>query len=120
MNTVDSKEVLTPQETITVEVTIQELEDAINKREQLKQLESSPLFKEVILEGYMEKNAIRIVHLKGSSNMQSDEHQKGLDHQIMGIAQLGEYFRAVYSMAAIAEKRLEQYTKELANAGDKL
>jgi hypothetical protein len=102
------------QETIQIEVTIEELEQAINKRNMLQMLEGNEAFKEVILEGYLEKNAIRLVHLKGASSMQTKEQQDGIDKQIMAVSMLGEHFRSVYAMANIAEKRLEQYTKELA------
>jgi hypothetical protein len=112
MNTQD-EQVISQENIQQINITIEELETSINKAETLRQLQENPLFKEIILEGYMEDNAIRLVHLKGASQMQDKVQQKGLDNQIMGIACLGEHFRAIYAMASLAEKRLEEYTREL-------
>ena len=111
MSTAQDK--LTPQEMIEVDITIEQLETAIAKRDKLKMLQANPLFKEVILEGYMEQNAIRLVHLVGASQMQSEEQQKSLQDQIRSIGLLGEWFRSIFAMGDNAEKSLNTYTEEL-------
>jgi len=105
---------MSQQDIQQINITIEELESSVNKAESLRQLQNNELFKEIILEGYMKDNAVRLVHLKGASQMQEGKHQIGLDNQIMGIACLGEHFRSIYAMANLAEKRLEEYTQELA------
>jgi hypothetical protein len=102
------------KETIQIEVTIEELEKAIKKRDMLDMLENNEAFKTVITEGYLKDNAVRLVHLKGASSMQDKKQQKGIDDQIIAVGMLSEHFRSIRAMASIAEKRLEEYNQELA------
>jgi hypothetical protein len=102
------------KETIQIEVTIEELEKAIKKRDMLDMLENNEAFKTVITEGYLKDNAVRLVHLKGASSMQDEKQQKGIDDQIIAVGMLSEHFRSIRAMANIAEKRLEEYNQELA------
>jgi hypothetical protein len=102
------------KETIQIEVTIEELEKAIKKRDMLDMLENNEAFKTVITEGYLKDNAVRLVHLKGASSMQDKKQQKGIDDQITAVGMLSEHFRSIRAMASIAEKRLEEYNQELA------
>ena len=106
---------LTEQEVVQIDITIEQLELAISKRDKLQQLQANPLFKEVMLEGYMEQNAIRLVHLVGASQMQKEDQQISLNEQIKSIGLLGEWFRAIFAMGDQAEKQLNDYTQELAN-----
>jgi len=106
---------MTPQEILEIEVTINDLEEAVTKKNNFIMLEQNEMFQKVILDGYMKDNAVRLVTLKGASQMSSKKSQRHLDDQIKAVGLLGEHFRAILAMGTTAEKRLEEYTEELAN-----
>jgi hypothetical protein len=108
---------ITDKETQEINITINDLDKVVRKRDTLLQLQDNTLFKEIITEGYFKDNAVRLVTLKGASQMSEDKEQKNLDNQIMAVGLLAEHFRAVITMGDIAEKRLNDYTEELANSG---
>lgn len=61
----------------------------------LQRLRSNRDFKTVIQSGYLEQEAIRLVHLKGDPAMQSPEAQAAIVRQIDSIGELSNYFRTV-------------------------
>tara|TARA_B100001559_G_scaffold315918_2_gene318643 strand:+ start:973 stop:1314 length:342 start_codon:yes stop_codon:yes gene_type:complete len=64
-------------------------------------------FKEVILKGYFEREAVRLVHLRADPNMQSAESQASIIKQMDAISGLSDYLR-------VQEHLCEQATKQLA------
>lgn len=91
-----------------VEQNIQQQKKVAEMGEALERLKGNRDFKKVILEGYFEQEAIRLVHLKSAPNMQSAESQKSIDQQIVSIGSLEQYFRTVYFMADMANKTIEE------------
>jgi len=61
----------------------------------------------IISEGYFEKEAIRLVHLKGDPSMQSAEYQVNIVKQMDAISALNQYFQTVFHRASLAEKAIE-------------
>ena len=100
-------------DTRTIEVTIEQLEEAIAMQDALEQLEQNVFYKKVIAEGYLKDNAVRLVHLKGASAMSDKSHQEGIIKQLDGIGSLSEHLRAIVNMGNIARKRLDEYSQEL-------
>ena len=72
----------------------------------LERLRSSRDFKKVITEGYLEQECVRLVHLKADPNMQSIDKQASIVKQMDAIGALNQYFQAVFSKAAQAEKAI--------------
>jgi len=63
-------------------------------------------FKSLIIEGYFEKEAIRLVSLKGDPNMQDSDSQTALIKQMDAIGGLRQYLSAVLQLARMSEKAL--------------
>jgi len=72
----------------------------------IKRLRNNTDFKTVILSGYFEKEAIRLVHLKADQNMQSPAIQQSIVSQIDAIGSLSQYLDVVLFKADLAEKTL--------------
>lgn len=89
-----------------LENNIRESKKLVDMGEALDRLMSNRDFKKVILEGFFEKEAIRLVHLKGDINMQSAESQKSILTQIDAIATLNHYFQTVRFKAGMASKAI--------------
>lgn len=86
----------------------------------LERLQKNRDFKKVILDGYLTDNAVRLVHLKADSNMQSPESQQEINNQINGIGQLLGYFTTIKQLAEVAHRSLEadeQTREELLQEG---
>lgn len=74
-------------------------------------------FKTVILTGYFEQEAVRLVHLKADPNMQSVESQRSIVSQMDAIGALNQYFNTVTHKAMLAVKTVtadQQTLEELA------
>lgn len=80
----------------------------------LERLRSNRDFKKVITEGYFEKEAIRLVHLKADPSMQTPERQASIVRQMDAIGALNEYFGTVLHQARLAGKSIEADEETLA------
>ena len=97
-----------------LDANIRESRKILKRGVALERLYSNRDFKEVILNGYMEQEAIRLVHLRVDPSMQSPEMQASLIKQIDAVANLGDYFRTVHHKAMLAEKGIasDEETRE--------
>lgn len=71
-------------------------------------------FKEVVLKGYFEAEAIRLVHLKAEPHMQSAESQMSIVNQIDAIGSFSGYLNAVLAKASMASRTLDDNETALA------
>lgn len=96
-----------------IELHMDEAKSAIAKADALERLFSNPDFKEVIVDGYFEKEAIRLVHLKGDPSMQDETRQANLIKEMDGIGSLKGYISAVFRQAEMAQRSIEDDEAEL-------
>jgi hypothetical protein len=89
-----------------IEANIREAKKFVEQGEALERLRTNRDFKKVISEGYFEREAIRLVHLKADPNMQSPEMQKSIVAQMDAIGSLDQYFKAVFQQANMARKAI--------------
>lgn len=73
----------------------------------LERLRGNRDFKKVVLEGYFEQEAIRLVHLKSDQNMQSPTIQQSIVNQIDAIGQLSQFFSTAVQKASMASRQIE-------------
>lgn len=72
----------------------------------LERLRKNADFKTVIQEGFFEKEAIRLVHLKAEPNFQTAERQASIVTQMDAIGSLAQYLTTVLHKAALARKAI--------------
>lgn len=98
----------------TIELSIDHSKQLISRKASLEKLIKNREFKTIILEGYFEKEAQRLVMLKSDPNMQSDESQKEIIKHIDSIGLLRQYFNGIRVLGNQAEKALvaDEATKE--------
>lgn len=94
--------------------TIQGIEESIKRSKKLVELGDSLErlrnhrdFKKVILEGFLEQEAIRLVHLKADPAFQTAERQASITTQIDGIGTFVQYLNTVMSLANLGAKGIE-------------
>ena len=73
----------------------------------LQRLRSNRDFKTVIQSGYLEQEAIRLVHLKGDPEMQSPASQAAIVRQIDSISELNSFFRTAEYQARMALRAIQ-------------
>jgi hypothetical protein len=72
----------------------------------LERLRSNRDFNKLIVDGYLRDEAVRLVHLKASSDMQSPAQQAAINRDIDGIGALNEFFSNTAILARMAVKEL--------------
>lgn len=97
-----------------IESNIKKAKELIELGNALQRLRLNKDFKSVVLTGYFEQEAIRLVHLKADSNMQSEDMQRAILTQMDAIGSLSQYFNAVLHKAGMASKSLETDEEVLA------
>lgn len=86
---------------------IERLKEQVKLKDVLIRLRENPDFKQVIDEEYLKNEAIRLVEAKGSPELSSEESQRTLDNNIMGVSILRQYFQRIMIMGDQAERSLE-------------
>jgi len=93
--------------------TVKAIEENIRKSKQvveagaaLERLMTNRDFKKVILEGYFEQEAIRLVHLKSDQNFQSPDMQRSIIAQMDSIGNVHQYLNLVLFKASQASKNI--------------
>lgn len=100
---------------------IQQIEDnlksarkTVERGVSLERLFANRDFKNIVLDGYFEQEAIRLVHLKADPNMQTVDSQKSILTQMDAIGNLKQYFNTIRQFAAIAAKNVASDEEALA------
>ena len=90
-----------------VELNIKQAKEVVAMASALERLQANRDFKLVVTDGYFQKEAIRLVHLKADDKMQEPKRQDAIIAQIDAIGRLHAYFTTVYQLASMAEKAIE-------------
>lgn len=90
-----------------IEANIAKSKEIVEFDNALKRLIDNRDFRRVIKEGYLEKEAIRLVHLRGDPAFQTPERQASVLAQIDGIGQLINFFHTATQLASLARKSIE-------------
>ena len=89
-----------------IEENIKEARKIVEFGAALERLQNNRDFKQVIKDGYLKEEAIRLVHAKSNPNMQSADSQRFIIQQMDAIGSLTQYFDMVYHKASLAEKAI--------------
>jgi hypothetical protein len=91
----------------SIEENIRNAKEIVDLGNALERLVGNRDFRALIKDGYMAKEAIRLVHLRADPAFQTPERQAAVLAQIDAIGQLGSYFQTVKHNAQIAVKSIE-------------
>ena len=97
-----------------VELSIKQAKATIERRNSLDKLFSNEHFKAIILKGYFEEEASRLVLIKASPAMQTDESQTQINKSIDAVGFLRQHFHMIAQTGNMAERALadDQNTRE--------
>jgi hypothetical protein len=97
-----------------LDYSIQVHRDAIEVGLCLERLRLNRDFKRLIRDGFLSKEAVRLVHLKASPDTQSPEKQQAILTQLDSIGCLHQYFNRVQAESDLARRLLndDEQTRE--------
>jgi len=95
-----------------IELNIQQAKAMVNRGKALQRLSADRDFKEVIIDGYLNQEAVRLVHARSNPALQDEASIKSLNQSMDGIAALLQYFRTLEHSAMLAEKAIEADEEE--------
>lgn len=90
-----------------IEVNIESAKEFIALGKALERLNSNADFKKVFIEGYLKDEAVRLVHLKNSPEIDTPQMRENIEREIDGIGMVLSYLRTVFQRADWAEKAIE-------------
>ena len=90
-----------------IEMNIKEAREIVEMGNSLERLRHNADFQKVVLKQFMEREAIRLVHLKNDANMQDAESQASILKQMDGIGSLTHFFNGVFHQSNLARKAIE-------------
>lgn len=99
-----------------LEVTMEVVKKNIERAKTLRRLTALPEFQDIILEGYFQGEAARLVLLRADVAMADKPQQKHTDRLIDGIGALHQYFSTIERMGEMSAQALaeqEQTREEL-------
>ena len=100
-----------------VEIKKEEYDEAQKDAEALKRLEKNRDFKRLILDGFLEKEAVRLVKLKQDPGIKSQERiVEDIDDRITSIGVLNEHLRYIRLRAKGLKDQLLEAEEALENA----
>ena len=92
---------------------IERLEHSTHKAKQhlelgnaLERLFNNRDFKNIVLKGYLEQEAVRLVHLKASPEMDSPAKQAAIVRDIDAIGALSSFFKEIQRQAELGRKNI--------------
>lgn len=86
---------------------IKEAQCSVDKYKALERLRKNRDFNQIITIGFLQEEAIRLVHLKAHPSMQTVSHQENIIKQIDAIGVLASYFDVLGVQARQAERSIE-------------
>lgn len=90
-----------------IEINIEQAKEFIDDAKALDRLYANADFKKIVLEGYLEKEAIRLVHLKGSPATATPDKQADIVKEIDGVGTFLGYLRTVIQKGDWAQGAIE-------------
>lgn len=109
---------MTDLELADIEKNITSSKEVIDFGKAVERLKTNRDFKKVILEGYLEKEAIRLVHLKADPSVQTPVQQTSIIAAIDAIGNLASFLSDAIRSGEISTKQLadsEQMREEMIN-----
>ena len=101
------------QEIQQVELSIEQAKEMIAQADSVERLYKNRDFKKVILEGYFEKEPVRLVKAKANPALATEETQNRIDKEIIGIGILEQYFYKTLTLGNQAKNSLVEYESML-------
>jgi len=96
------------QQITELDANIKELQGMVDLGKSLDALRKNRHFKKVVEQGYLEEEAVRLVHLKGNVNVQDERQQASIHKQIDSIGCFASFLDLVAQKAEAAAEAIDE------------
>ena len=103
---------MSEQEIEQIELSIEEAQKAVRRGELAKKLYDIPEFNELIVEGYLKNEVLRLAFLASDPNL-PENYRDCVNRDIHGPAALKRYLSTLVQMADIAAREIEDHEENL-------
>lgn len=97
-----------------LELNIDQAKDLVNRGQAVNRLLENKDFNAIIRQGYFHDEAVRLVHLKSSPAMRTEEKQTAILKEMDGIGSLLGYLQKLQHQAELAQQAIEESEDTLA------
>lgn len=97
----------------SIENSIETAKEHVAIKDAVERLSRNRDFKKVILEGYFEQEAIRLVHAKADPEFQTPEKQEELHNEMLAIAGVRAYLNRLIQIGRMEEASIPSHEREL-------
>lgn len=94
-----------------IQLSIQEAKKLIARKDAAKRLTDNRDFKELVLEGYLRDEAIRLAHISADGNMK--EYRDEIMLSMQGISLFRQFMQNIIRMGDMAQAELYDYEQAL-------
>lgn len=91
-----------------IELSMKEAKQHVDLNKALIRLSNNRDFKKVIVDGYFDKEAVRLVHLKATPHMQADKDQQGIIRDMDAIGSLVQFFRTIEHKSDMSKEAIRE------------
>lgn len=96
-----------------IQLSLEQAKETIQKAKDLEVLRKSPEFKRIFLDGYFNKEALRLVFLKSDFQAQRADIAEAINKDLYAIGALRAYLVDIDRQAQLAQKAIEDDEAEL-------
>ena len=97
-----------------LELSIEHAQEMVDLRDEVLRLSNNDTFKKVIMQGYFENEAVRLVHLMGDPRLKEADRE-AVQRDMMGIGALKRFLSNMVQMGNAAEKEIADHRETLAS-----
>ena len=104
-----------------IEISIEAAKGAVERKNAIQRLHKNPDFRLIFVEGYFQREPARLVSLLTDHEHASEEKQRELMNDMLGISSAQEYLRGVHSMGVAMERQIassEQTLEDMRNESE--
>lgn len=94
-----------------IELSIEQAKSMVSLEDALNRLYANKDFQQVIVQNYLKDEAIRLVHLKSSPQMDTASHQENIIKQIDAIGNFLSYLQTITYMGQQAQLTIDEYNQ---------
>lgn len=94
-----------------IELSIQEAKKLIARKDAAQRLADNRDFKELVLEGYLKDEAVRLAHISADANMK--EYREEIMLSMQGISLFRQYMQNLIRMGEMAQAEMYDYEQAL-------
>lgn len=103
-----------------IEISIENAREAVERKKSVEALFKNKHFKEIFEEGYFKDEAARLVSLLTDPEFNSDEEQKKILNDMIGISATRQFLLNIYAMGRQMENAIKRSEEQLEEMREEL